>query len=75
LKFQVLYKRTFLKELKKLPKDIRIKAEHFCFDVLPGIENLADIRGLENWSVMNVLTRCAWAIIASELRLIFNQKL
>lgn len=47
MKFQVLYKKTFLKELKKLPKDIRIKAEHLCFDVLPEIENLADIRGLE----------------------------
>ncbi|HBG92940.1 MAG: hypothetical protein A3J81_00165 [Nitrospirae bacterium RIFOXYB2_FULL_43_5] len=47
MKFQVLYKKTFLKELKKLPKDIRIKAEHLCFDILPEIENLAVIRGLE----------------------------
>ncbi len=47
MKIQVLYKKTFLKELKKLPKDIRIKAEHLCFDVLPKIENPADIRGLE----------------------------
>jgi mRNA interferase RelE/StbE len=47
LKFQVLYKKTFLKELKKLPRDIRIKAEHLCFDILPEIENPADIKGLE----------------------------
>ena len=47
MKFQVLYKKTFLKELKKLPKDIRIKAEHLCFDILPEIESLADIKGLE----------------------------
>jgi len=47
LKFQVLYKKTFLKELKKLPKDIRIKAEHLCFDVLLEIENPSDIRGLK----------------------------
>ena len=47
MKFQVLYKKTFLKELKKLPKDIRIKAEHLCFDILPEIESLADIRGIE----------------------------
>ncbi len=47
MKFQVLFKKTFLKELKKLPKDIRIKAEHLCFDILPEIESLADIKGLE----------------------------
>jgi mRNA interferase RelE/StbE len=47
LKFQVLYKKTFLKELKKLPEDIRIKAEHLCFDILPEIENLTDFKGLE----------------------------
>ena len=47
MKFQILYKKTFLKELKKLPKDIRIKTEHLCFDILPEIDNLADIKGLE----------------------------
>ncbi|MEW6110341.1 MAG: type II toxin-antitoxin system RelE/ParE family toxin [Nitrospirota bacterium] len=47
MKFQVLYKKTFLKELRKLPKDIRLKAEHLCFDILPEIENPADIKGLE----------------------------
>lgn len=44
MKFQVLYKKTFL---KKLPKGIRIKAEHLCFDLLPEIETPEDIRGLE----------------------------
>ena len=47
MKFQVLYKKTVLKELKKLPRDIRVKAEHLCFDILPEIENLTDIKGLE----------------------------
>lgn len=47
MKFQVLYKKTFLKELKKLPKDVRIKVEHLCFDILPEIEIPEDIRGLE----------------------------
>lgn len=47
MKFHVLYKKTFLKELKKLPKDIRIKVERLCFDILPEIENPDDIKGLE----------------------------
>ncbi|MDP3297650.1 MAG: type II toxin-antitoxin system RelE/ParE family toxin [Thermodesulfovibrionia bacterium] len=47
MKFQILYKKTFLKELKKLLKNIRIKTEHLCFDILPEIDNLADIKGLE----------------------------
>ncbi len=47
MKFKVFYKKTFLKELKNLPKNIREKAEHLCFDILPEIDALADIKGLE----------------------------
>ena len=47
MKFEILHKKTFLKELKKLPKDIRVKVERLCFDILPDIKNLADIKGLE----------------------------
>ena len=47
MKFEILYKKTFLKELKKLPKDIRVKVERLCFDILPDIKNLSDIKGLE----------------------------
>jgi len=47
LKFEVLYKKTFLKELKKLPQDVRDKVENLSFDILPEIENLKDIRSLE----------------------------
>lgn len=47
MKFETFYKKTFLKELKKLPKDIRVKIERLCFDVLPDIEHLSDIKGLE----------------------------
>jgi mRNA-degrading endonuclease RelE of RelBE toxin-antitoxin system len=45
--FEVLYKKTFLKDLRKLPKDIRIKVEQLSFDILPETENLSAIKGLE----------------------------
>ena len=47
MKFEVLYRKTFLKDLRKLPKDIRIKVEQLSFDILPETENLSDIKGLE----------------------------
>ncbi len=47
MKFEVLYKKPFLKELKKLPQGVRDKVENLSFDILPEIENLKDIRGLE----------------------------
>ena len=47
MKFEVLYKKTFLKELKKLPQDVREKVENLSFNILPEIENLKDMRGLE----------------------------
>lgn len=47
MRFEVLYKKTFLKDLRKLPKDIRIKVEQLSFDILPETENLSGIKGLE----------------------------
>jgi mRNA-degrading endonuclease RelE of RelBE toxin-antitoxin system len=46
LKFEVLYKKTFLKELKKLPQGVRDKVENLSFDILPEIEDLKDIKRL-----------------------------
>lgn len=47
MKFEILHKKTFLKELKKLPIGVRGKVEHLSFNILPDIETLADIKGLE----------------------------
>ena len=46
MKFAVFYKRTFLKELKKIPKNMRERIERFCFETIPDIKSLEEIRGL-----------------------------
>lgn len=47
MRFGILYKKTYLKDLRKLPKNVRIKVEELSFDTLPETENLSDIKGLE----------------------------
>lgn len=47
MKYKVLYKKTFLKELKKLPKKTREKIEVFCFDVVSESGNPSEIKGIE----------------------------
>ncbi len=47
MKFEVFYKKTFLKELKKLPRDIRERVESLAFDILPAVEDITEVKGLE----------------------------
>lgn len=50
--WRVTYKKVFLQEMKKLPKDIRDKVEEFAFATLPTIGNslaLPEIRKLTGY--------------------------
>jgi mRNA interferase RelE/StbE len=41
---QVLFKPTFIKDLKRLPAAIKKEAERICFKVFPRIKSLADFQ-------------------------------
>ena len=42
--WRVSYKKTFLRELKKLPKELRLKVEEFVFHLLPATADLSVCR-------------------------------
>ncbi len=45
--WQVRYKKVFLRELKKLPKDVRARVEEFVFNLLPMVTDLSDVPELK----------------------------
>ena len=50
---KVKYNKRFLKEMKKLPGDIRNKIEHFAFSILPestSLESLGNVEKMKGYS-------------------------
>jgi|WetSurMetagenome_2_1015567.scaffolds.fasta_scaffold02173_11 mRNA-degrading endonuclease RelE of RelBE toxin-antitoxin system len=44
---QVLFKRSFLKNLAKLPNEIRQKIEYFVFEELPKYNSIHQVNGIK----------------------------
>jgi len=44
---EVKFKKTFLKDLKRLPTDIREKIQHLAFVKLPSLKSISEIRELK----------------------------
>jgi mRNA interferase RelE/StbE len=45
--WEIGYRRTFLKDLKNIPKKERLDIEAFVFELMPHIDNPLLIRGIE----------------------------
>lgn len=44
---QTSYKRAFIKDIKKLPADIRKNVEHLSLNEIPCLEDIAEIKHLK----------------------------
>ena len=40
---EIFFKPTFLKDLKKLPKNIQLEIKNICFEIFPKIKNLNEL--------------------------------
>jgi mRNA interferase RelE/StbE len=45
---QVVFKRTFLKDLERLPPDTRATVEQLVFDQLPAIDSIVKLHEIQN---------------------------
>ena len=41
---EVFFKPTFLKDFKKLPKNIQLEVKNICFEIFPKIKNLDKVK-------------------------------
>jgi len=43
---EIFFKKTFIKDFKKLPKDIQEKVREICLFIFPNIKNLNELKNL-----------------------------
>jgi len=44
---EILFKPTFIKDFKKLPKEIKLEVKKICIDIAPNIKDLRDLKNLD----------------------------
>jgi mRNA-degrading endonuclease RelE of RelBE toxin-antitoxin system len=44
---EIFFKPTFIKDFKKLPKEIKLEVEKICIDIAPNIKDLRDLKNLD----------------------------
>jgi mRNA-degrading endonuclease RelE of RelBE toxin-antitoxin system len=44
---EIFFKPTFIKDFKKLPKEIKLEVKKICIDITPNIKYLRDLKNLD----------------------------
>ena len=64
---EIFFKPTFLKDLKKLPKNIQLEIKNICFGIFPKIKNLNELnldikqlKGFKNFYRIKIGDYKAW---------------
>jgi mRNA interferase RelE/StbE len=44
---EIFFKPSFIKDFKKLPREIRSEVKKICFEIIPKVKGLKEVKGLD----------------------------